>query len=582
MNSKTRKKGGGIQKSNGLYHILSIGYEIECSNLMKLTKTEIGENVLFNSDTLAHDAAKIKEMIESMNYDDVDDNLLARSEELVEMDVLDKYGDIDENSSFSITNDISPDPFTNKLSKYCYYLEPYENDDNDQGHREEKNKLYVFRDTAQNVDYKINFLFKTFRDCEVHSNVEWIFTYFYPEQSANIIMDTLSNVIRNLTVHLSDLVPIHGNFIMNEPNTEKDAYANELIIEPEDRILYHKPNTNLYYLQNHVVNHPFTIDDVCTRIQTTFSTKIENLYTVLKAIFTENRNAIPELSDKIKKYFETIQHVKMCVDEMVKKYNESSANVYKLQKTTGFIIDSVDIDIVKNYLFLFLYKIERYFEFSKPNQKTKYLKNKLVINSRHSNYILYVELKNTIKRIFDVDDKTAIDIIKSIVLQPKLLINLVSDSAREHLRKGVFLMSNTLDKTHKQYGNPVFSMNSYFDFFEDPVEADNNDWLEYKEFDSLTARIELNDDVVLIELRAFQDILSNYAYGIADSKLKDEMENGACNKIRNQYSPDISSITIGQLKKMFDLLTRSKPKTKARTIKSKMKTKGKTMKSKSK
>ena len=106
--------------------------------------------------------------------------------------------------------------------------------------------------------------------------------------------------------------------------------------------------------------------------------------------------------------------------------------------------------------------------------------------------------------------------------------------------------------------------------------------MEYKEFDSLTARIELNDDVVLIELRAFQDILSNYAYGIADSKLKDEMENGACNKIRNQYSPDISSITIGQLKKMFDLLTRSKPKTKARTIKSKMKTKGKTMKSKSK
>jgi hypothetical protein len=582
MNNKTQKKGGGIQKSNGLYHILSIGYEIECSNLMKLTKTEIGENVLFNSDTLAHDAAEIKEMIESMNYDDVDDDLLARSEELVEMDVLDKYGDIDKNASFSITNDISPDPFTNKLGKYCYYLEPYENDDTNQEHREEKNKLYMFRDTERNIDYKINFLFKTFRDCEEHSNVEWIFTYFYPERSANLIMDTFSNVIRNLTEHLSDLIPIHGNFIMNDPYTEKDAYANELIIEPEDRILYHKPNTNLYYLQNHVVNHPFTIDDVCTRIQTTFSMKIENLYTVLKAIFTDNRNAIPELSAKNKKYFEIIQNVKQCVDEMVKKYNESSANVHKLQKSSGFIIDSVDIDVVKNYLFLFLYKIERYFEFSIPGHKTKYLKNKLVINSRHSNYILYVELKNAIKRIFEVDDKTAIDIIKSIVLQPKLLTNLVSDSAKEHLRKGVFLMSNTLDKTHKQYGNPVFSMNSYFDFFEDPVEAGNNDWLEYKEFDSLTARIELNDDVVLIELRSFQDILSNYAYGIADSKLKDEMENGACNKIRNQYSPDISSITIGQLKKMIDLLTRSKPKTKARTMKPKTKTKGKTMKSKSK
>ena len=36
----------------------------------------------------------------------------------------------------------------------------------------------------------------------------------------------------------------------------------------------------------------------------------------------------------------------------------------------------------------------------------------------------------------------------------------------------------------------------------------------------------------------------------------------ACNKIRNQYSPDISSITIGQLKKMIDLMARSKAKTK--------------------
>ena len=569
MNNKTRKRGGGIQKSNGLYHILSIGYEIECSNLMKLTKTGNGENVLFNSDTLAHDAAEIQEMILSMDYDDVDEDLLVRSEELVEMDVFDKYGDIDENASFSITNDISPDPFSNKLKKYCFYLEQYENDDSDQGHREEKNKLYMFRDTEQNIDYKINFLFKTYRDCEDHSNVEWIFTYFNPERSANVIVDTLLNVIRNLMAHISDLIPIRGNFIMNDPNTEKDAYSDELIIEPEDRILYHKPNTNLYYLQNHVIHYPFTIYDTCTRIQMTFSTKIENLYTVIKTIFTDNQNAIPELSAKIKTIFKTIENVKMCIDEMIKKYNESSTNIHKLQKSSGLIIDSVDIDVVKNYLFLFLYKIERYFEFNKSGKKTKYLKNKLGINSRHSNYILYVELKNTIKRIFEVDDKTAIDIIKSIVLQPDLLNKMVSDSSSENLRKGVFLMTNTLDKQHKQYGNPVFSLNSYFDFFEDPVDPNNNDWLEYKEIDNLTARLELKDDVVLIELRAFQDILSSYAYGIADLELKDQMKNGACNKIRNQYSADVSSITIGQLKKMSDLLTRSKQKTKSKTIKSK-------------
>ena len=52
-------RGGGLSNADGLRHILSIGYEVECGVLAKLTQTVLDtdsqEIVLFNSDTARKD-----------------------------------------------------------------------------------------------------------------------------------------------------------------------------------------------------------------------------------------------------------------------------------------------------------------------------------------------------------------------------------------------------------------------------------------------------------------------------------------------------------------------------------------------
>jgi len=41
---KMNRYGGDISNINGLQHILSIGYEVECGILMKLTRSETGNS----------------------------------------------------------------------------------------------------------------------------------------------------------------------------------------------------------------------------------------------------------------------------------------------------------------------------------------------------------------------------------------------------------------------------------------------------------------------------------------------------------------------------------------------------------
>jgi hypothetical protein len=163
--------------------------------------------------------------------------------------------------------------------------------------------------------------------------------------------------------------------------------------------------------------------------------------------------------------------------------------------------------------------------------------------------------------MFNVDSSVAIDIIKRIVFQPDILKQMNSPQIK--IRKGALSMTNTLDKSNKNYGDPLYSLVSYFDFFEDPIDDDRNidnddeilyyDWLEYKRFDDYSAKMELKDDIVLVECRIFQKILSSYVYSIADEELQQQMTNGACNILTNNFGPDVSSLSIANLKKILEL-----------------------------
>jgi hypothetical protein len=357
-------------------------------------------------------------------------------------------------------------------------------------------------------------------------------------------------MIKNLIRHLSDLQPITGNFIMKYKDDQgKDS---ELIIaKPEQRVLYHKPDTNLYYLLTQFYDSPFTVDDACSVFQMTFSSKCEHIMEVMISLLTDTLKSIPTFSAYLDTKLNSLLTVKNCVDELIDSYNKSDSE-YKIHEGD---------EIIKNYLSLILLKLKVYYEFKNAAKKPKYLKNLLFFNSRHSNYVLYNNLKNHIEKMFNVDSSVAIDIIKRIVFQPDILKQISSPEIK--LRKGVFSISNTLDKSNKNYGDPVYSLVSYFDFFEDPVDDDTNlddddeilkfDWLEYKKYDDYSAKMELNDDIILVECRIFQKILSSYVYSIADEELQQQMTNGACNILTNNFSPDVTSLSIANLKKIIEL-----------------------------
>jgi len=552
--------GGNISNTSGLQHILSIGYEMECNNFMKLTRIDSETLVLFNSDMT----------LNNPYFEEDDKDGIMRSQEIIDMDVIDDNGMPDENASFSITNDIAMYPFSKKLMKSCYYpsqdIQSSSKRTSHKDHTKEKNELYIFRDTTTNQDYKIEFLFQSDRECYEHSNVEWIFTYYKPRRRINVVVNTFVNMIQNLIRHVKDLTPIKGNFIFKYKDA--DDKAQELIIDkPTERTLYHKPETNLYYLLNQAVDKQFTIDDVCIKIQMTFGAKPEHIFTILETLFNNKKASIPTLSEKLKNRLDNIRRIKKCVDMLFDEYNKKITE----HKLVASRRSDPSVDILKNLLFLILYKIDRYYYYkSSGKDGNKYFKDVLAVNCRHINALLYDELKTRLKKILSIDDTTAISVIKAIILQPKPM-NLMVGTMKEQLRKGVFLSSNTLDKKNNHYGDPMYSLCSYFDFFEDPinntlasvsessiVEPAIYDWLVYKNIDVFSSRQDIKDGVLLIECRNFQEMISMYAYSIADNELKEQMKKGACNIITKKYSEDVPALTIANFKKIIEILKKKK------------------------
>jgi hypothetical protein len=571
MYSKTRKAlGGNLSNTKGLNLILSIGYELECANLMKLTESD--DHVLFNSDT----------NLTNMDYGDEgeeSESAIEKTQELVDVSVIDNNGNVDSSASFSITNDIAEYQFSRKLMKSCYYpsLDIRKSSKRSSGrsnvdHSKEKNELYIFRDTATNEDYKIKFIFNTPRECNEHSNVEWIFTYYKPNRRRNVVVNTFLNMIKNIVSHVSDLIPITGNYIFKYKDSN-DSPKELIIDKPTERILYHKPNTNLYYLQNQVSDRLFNIDDTCIKIQMTFAAKIENVFTVLKTLFTDEKKSIETIYQKTEVRLKHITKIHDCVSEMLKSYMATN------QPTA---IKKTDVEILKNYLFLIMYRIDRYYYFKKREGKqAKYFKDTLAVNCRHNNYSLYIELKNNIERIFQVDDRDAANIIKKIILQPTIMNKMVDSEIIDKLRKGVFLESNVLEKTNSHYGDPIYSLCSYFDFIEDPIANENSsngseeqtdyDWFEYQDIEGVSARMPLKDNIILIECRNFQELISSYVYGIGDSELKTQMKKGACNIMTKHFSEDVPGLTIANFKKVIEILKIKKSSKTQKRTKSKSK-----------
>lgn len=556
-NRKIKKRGGDIDNRNGLKYILSIGYEIETGTFSKLTKTDVVENpddiILYNTDTARKDISAFKELSESEDIDLLEDDLLARMEEVLELDALNDNNQPDKDIIFNITSDISKTPFLKKLEKIC---------DEDIS----KNDLYLFR-SLEGEEYKINFLFKdNDRTCDVFSNVEWLFTYLNPTHSPTVVIDTFTNALTNLVRHLSDLKEIEGNFIINTGDGEL------IIDDPEIRTLYHKPDTNLYYLDTHVFDEKFTIDDVCFTSQMTFSCHIENVIIVMKTLAKDNYNNIPSISEDAEYKFQVLNQIEVTLNKLIQSYNQNEPN-FKI------IMTRENIKIIRKiygYLYLILFKLSRYYNhfLQIEKKKRKYFKNSLFFAARHDNNVLYEEVKKNIKQLFlsqlnqihngnqSEINKNVAEIIQRLIVQPNILSqNFINEDTG--IRKNAFNPKNILEKNTSRYGDPEFSLISYFHFFENPTDNSynvteegmliTNEWFIMADIDTLSAKMELKNDIVLLEFRGFQKMLSNYVFNIADDTLKNSMRNGVCNKLARKYSEDIGALSLGIIKQFLQL-----------------------------
>lgn len=118
------------------------------------------------------------------------------------------------------------------------------------------------------------------------------------------------------------------------------------------------------------------------------------------------------------------------------------------------------------------------------------------------------------------------------VVQEKILLEYFKVSDSDKFRKGVFYRKPWLINTDLHYGDPLYSLVSYFQFFHsntEPIntdfeEYDATDWLQYAEIDVHSTRMRLDNDYVLVEARVFPKMLYLYMSEIADDELRTTME----------------------------------------------------------
>jgi hypothetical protein len=294
--------------------------------------------------------------------------------------------------------------------------------------------------------------------------------------------------------------------------------------------LYELPKSSLRYLKPTAGD----LESVGITIQMTFSAHVSNMFLVMKKLSEENLKSSNKGSDRLQQ----LLSLEMCVKKLVEKYNEKEPK-YKLalaEKTTKR--DRLLMRNIYNYIVLILYKLQVYYNIyyslSSETKADKYFKNYLALNARHNNYQLYVELKRCLRVFFDTklfgkskseQDAVLATIIKRLFIQHDVLVKyLLKDSNEKLIRKNAFNIKNVLEPTDtKHYGDPHYSLVSYFDFFENPMDADKPDWFEYKQIDSNSTKMNIKDDIILIEFRAFPRMLANYISSVLGASDRDEM-----------------------------------------------------------
>jgi hypothetical protein len=541
--SRIRKVGGHINSSKIFENILSIGFEMEATDLIKftLTKDEMTGNYILVNSSLAN---------VDLEYGFADPDEYTYTKETPD-------------ETFKITNDANEDSEFNEVVEELYYSNNEGENEDEEVYQEggeeefEEYEEYEEEDEEEHEDEGQNIILKippnqylpqsdyTVKFREPSSELlnfssftatEFIATYYNPVKSKDIILKYLFKSVRELSDHLSKLVTINNSKMILNKNDEVIEIPN---LFNQSYVL---PNTSLVYFNgsfNNIQNYNIR-EDLDLVIQMTFSCNIMYCYRIMIQLLSIEEADIIKYETQLNKYLNThtksvtplleiIDEIKnhtyydeYAINTSMNITNELFSNYNNMYKK--YSLDNDDnTRKIKSYFFLIIYKLFIYLN-SYIEDKDKpgiMLKKKLSFAVRHYNYALFLQLKNLINNAF-VNKNNGINasIIIQQLLDDKILNNMyVYPTIRNQKTKLNIEVKNDKNLQSKYYGDPLFSIKSYFDYFD----KFNADWLEANSIDEKSTKFDLKNDVVIIEFRDFPLYTYLELFSMADDNVKNEI-----------------------------------------------------------
>lgn len=576
--------GGNLKAETIFKKIISLGYEFETNEISKFSLHK-NKKTLINSN-IAPRILPLKEMKGSI--DRVDDNYISvripigvdiekieeeyapgqtpedldeeerevyaanRSLEKLEkkenesyLDYFYEYRKSDNHNSieFQITNDIGETPFSSMLKSFCEDVD------------KDKNDMFFFKtNTGKMLDLKFSEEIAAKDQCQTFSGVEFVITYFNPKKdNANVIVDTFIDALSRIVDHFGNLTPIEGTLLIDE-GKKKPSTIGYL---KGNRILYNKKGTNLYYMQTYDSfetqdeNDKLkleTISDAVFIPQMTFKCNAIDCIDIMKELMRPSSNykidkaSLYDQADK----FETLELIEKITKDLFEKYKSVSNNNIDISKGAG--------KILKTYTFLIIYKLFMFFEghVSILNE-TDYLKDHLSFNSRHGNYELYERIKEIFEDEYGLSGELEVQSLfeNTKSLAPFFIKELKEGKDKfkgDYDEEGNYIYGDDfyikeLPEEDENYGNPLYSVISYFRYFE----TNGVDWLKENNYDIFSTSFSLENDEILIENRWFRYSMSLYLRNTIDPKLPNLLKVRDMLKLVNKIYP------IEKIRKMNSL-----------------------------
>lgn len=362
------------------------------------------------------------------------------------------------------------------------------------------------------------------------TDVEYISTYYKPTISENIIISYFFETINVLIEHLNKLVIIpNSKMYINKNNdiTQVKDLIEQLYILPNTSLMYY--NTSTYKISNFDINTDLKIVP-----QMTFSCDIIQCYKIMAELLKLNSVNLDKLNIKCsEKDCENEQALIHALNEKASGYNydeyviERTIKItnllFKNNKLTKYNLNENDevVKMLKMYFFLIFYKLFIYLNsyISEIGTAENMLKKHLSFAIRHSNYVLFLEIKKQLGKILNKDED--IKQFLSILLNNEVLDKMLYDTPLiKNKRRNLLLSLKTnKDLSNNYFGNPVKSIDNYFDY----LYTNNEDWLVANNIDEKSTKFDLSDNTIIIEFRDFPFYMYSYLYMNGDDSIKNDI-----------------------------------------------------------